>query len=518
MAKAGTSAVLLDPQWPAELVSRVLERAEPVGQIRADDVRAVLVRAGSRPGPVPPGPVPPGPVPPEPVPLDSVAYQVHTSGSTGQAKSVGVTRRALAHRAATHRDAYAIRPADRSAWLTSPGASMSSVELWPNLTAGASVHLPGPDVVASPVDLRDWLIAERITNAFIPMPVGEALLRLDWPASCALRLITVGGDSVRNWPPRPLPFEVAVEYGSAEANAVCSGLAGPQRCTSRTIGPAQRSARPPIGRPWPDVDVFVLDEQLRPVAEGARGDLYVGGPELARGYLRNPALTAARFVPHPWGDGQRMYRTGDIVRRGPTGLLYHHGRVDAQEKILGHRVEPVEVEAVLLQQPGVSAAVVTGRTDPFGDRRLVGYLLEQDAVDLGELRAFARRRLPPHMVPSVFLNLAEFPLNGSGKIDRLRLPEPPWPAPEAAPARPAPAGDVVIAGLLVLWSAELGGDDISPAADFRKAGGDSLHATRLLERVQERFGVRVRLRDFFREPTPAALARQIRMLRDAQQS
>lgn len=521
IAKSGCCAVLLDPEWPDHLLNRVLASAAPEGVITDAERRGPWSSASGwllGPGAGAGEPVPPSRAgsPALEVPLDGLAYRVHTSGSTGRPKSVGVTHRALAHRAATHRAAYRIQPASRSAWLTSPGSSMSSVELWPNLTAGASIHLPGAGVAASPTELRDWLVATRITNAFIPMPVGEALFGLEWPGGSALRLITVGGDSVRRWPAAALPFEVAVEYGSAEANAVCSGLAPPGRCTSITVGPAGRGTRPPIGRPWPDVVAEVLDERLRPVPDGELGELCVGGPELARGYLGDPALTAERFVPDPRRPGSRLFRTGDLARRDSAGLLHHHGRADAQEKILGYRVEPAEVEAVLLRHPGVTGAIVTGRTDPHGDRRLVGYLIGRPGLELRELRGFARARLPAHMVPTVFVLVPGFPLTTGRKVDRRSLPDPAWPglAEPGLPARPT-RGDAVLADVLDLWSRELDGHTASAETDFRDAGGDSLHATRLLRRIGERFGVQVKLRDFFRDPTPAALARRIHAVHDS---
>lgn len=521
VAKAGASGVLLSPDWPDRHLERVVTMSGPAGLI-ADEGGV----PGMGPGTwhvaaaAPDLGMPSAPDPGLPPALDSIAYLVLTSGSTGEPKLVGVTHRALAHRALTHVNGYGIGPDDRSTWLTPPGSSISAAEIWPNLAAGASLHMPAPDVAASPAELRDWLVAQRITHAFIPMPSGEALFMLPWPVTCALRLITVGGDSVRRWPPHSLPPEVAVEYGSAEANGVCSGLATPGRCTSRTAGPVLRRARPPIGRPWQDIDALVLDGRLQPVPDGQPGELCVGSPELSRGYLGNAALTAERFVPHPWRAGQRVYRTGDIVRRDPDGLLHHHGRADAQEKILGHRIEPAEVEAVILEHPGIASAIVTGQTDPRGDRRLVGYLIERAPVDDGELRAFARSRLPAYMVPSVFVRLTEFPLTANHKVDRRGLPQPRWPEPGSqGPRRPGPevaascGPDPVLEDVLVVWSQLLGA--ASPETGFREAGGDSLHASRLLAQIQERFAVRIPLREFLREPTPARLARLIRAKRDS---
>lgn len=519
--KSAASAVLVDPDWPAEALQRVLTMADP---------RLVL---GS--SPVPPfpalrsawvcigGEVADGPDAGNPgraIRPDAVACWVATSGSTGTPKIVGVTHRALAHRARTHGEGYRIRPGDRSSWLSPPGASVSAVELWPFLAAGGSVHVPPAPTVAAADELRDWLVEQRIDKAFVPMPVGEALLTLPWAAGTALRLLTVGGDSVRVWPPDGLPFEVAVEYGSAEANGVTSCLVPwEDRYTSGLVPADEAVSPPPIGRPWPDVEAWVLDDMMRPLPDGQTGELYVGSPELARGYLNQPAETALRFVPHPWREGARLYRTGDLVRRGPSGLLFHCGRVDAQVKILGQRVEPAEVEAVLLRQPEVAAAVVVARPDPHGDPRLVAYLVPRQALDAGSLRSRLRSHLPAHMVPSRFEPMTELPRNEGGKVDRRRLPEPAWSrreersdatGPALAPPAAPEARDPIGSWVANEWAAELGLAPVSMADDFLSAGGDSMRASRLVSRAREHFGVPVRLREFVREPTPEALCRTIR--------
>lgn len=487
--KAGAAALLLDPSWP---VARVRETLASTGARLL--VTADADAADSAP-------------PPVDVHLDNLAYLVHTSGSTGTPKTVAVTHRALAHRAATHRTCYGIAPSDRTSWLSPPGSSISAVELWPYLTAGASVHVVEPEVATSPAELRDWLVEQGITKAFLTMPVAELALRLAWPRDAALRLVAVGGDAVHAWPPATLPFEVAVEYGAAEANAVTSCLTPPtDRLTSATVAPAEREQRPPIGRPWPDVDVALVDEELRPVAAGEIGELCVAGPELARGYLGDPAATAERFVPDPSGEpGRRMYRTGDLARLRPDGRLVHEGRADRQAKVSGHRVDLVEVEGVLLAHEAVEAAVVAADPDGLAGSRLTAYVVARPPLSPATLAAAAAAALPPYCVPARFVFLDRLPLNAGLKIDRAALAEP---EPEP-PAAPSLAGDPVEQEIRALWQAVLGGSE--PASDdhFFRCGGTSLLAGALVARIRERWQVPLRLRDLIRSPTPAKLARRV---------
>jgi amino acid adenylation domain-containing protein len=496
--KAGAAAALLDPAWPRRRLDRALDALRPEVVIDGAELAALLDAGRTAAVDVP-------------VALDNVAYLVQTSGSTGAPKSVGVLHRALAHRAWTHRDGHRIEASDRTSWLTPPGSSISSVELWPYLAAGASVHAAGASIVASPAELRDWMVAQRITKAFVTMPLAEALYGLDWPPETELVQMTVGGDSVRVWPRERLPFEVAVEYGCAEASGVTSCLAPPHaRCTSATVTPAERRRRPPIGRPWPDVRADVVDEALAPLPHGELGELVVASPELARGYVGDPRATAERFVPDPRGAaGGRVYRTGDFARRRPDGLLEHRGRIDAQVKIDGHRVEPADVEAALLAHPRVAAAVVTAATDPAGNRRLAAYLVPAGAVDVDAVRSHASERLPAHMAPAAYVVLPRLPVGISGKVDRAGLPAPDWTLREDDGAAPEERGPLD-RELLAVWAEVTGAAPARMDEHFFERGGDSLAAGRLVARVRDRFGVRLRLRDFVRDPTPAGVARRLR--------
>ncbi len=528
--RRNAATVLLDPGWPGPLIEGHLRRMQPVARLVGPDAGtdvsaagAVSSRAGRAVLVVDRDERRPDPAlvhrPAEPVALDDVAWVVFTSGSTGRSKAVEVTHRALAHRASTHQVAYGLGARSRASWLTPPGSSISSVEIWPVLAAGGCLRVGGPDVGADPVQLRDWLVGERVSTAFLTMPVGAAVVAEPWP-DAELRLVTLGGDSVHRWPDPALPFEVAVEYGCAEASAVTSCLVPPDRLTSWTVPEADRPTRPAVGRPWPEVEVWLLDQRMRPVPDGSPGELFVGGPELSRGYRGDPGATARAFVPHPWSSGQRLYRTGDLARRDAAGRVHHLGRIDHQVKIRGHRVEPAEVEAALLRHPGVVAAVVTGRADPRGQSRLVAYVVPAGSMpEAAALRAVVAERLPAPMVPTAILELPRLPLNAAGKVDRGRLPDPDWsvlpggaaatepsdePGPD--PNGSVPAGDLERV-VRRAWTEILGAAPTAGSIDFVSAGGDSLLASRLLASVARGIGTRVRMRDFFTEPTPDGLVR-----------
>ncbi|MFD7865267.1 AMP-binding protein [Streptomyces sp. NPDC059783] len=454
---------------------------------------------------------------------DALAYAVLTSGSTGEPKAVAVTHRSVAHSTATHGAAHRVVPGDRSAWMAPPGASSAVGEIWPYLAAGASVVVPPEDTTASPAATRRWILEQGVTTAYVSMPLAERLHSLDWPEDTPLRLMTVGSDVVRRWARPHLPFEVAVSFGSAEANGISSSLTPwPERITSHTASPALRAARPPVGRPWPDVTVRVTTPGLREAAPGHRGELTVSGPEIALGYLGDPARTAVRFVPDPFGTtpGARLYRTGDLCTLPEDGLLRHHGRTDRQIKIRGHRVDPAEVEAVLLDRPGVTDAVVTAEPGPDGTARLAAHLVAAPDVTAGQLRTAAAAALPAHAVPAVWTAWAELPRTANGKVARDLLATAPGarplPAgPAAAPPAASGTGEAdgrLLEPVLAAWREALRNPACSADDDFFDLGGDSLTAAVLTEALAEDLGLRVRLRDVFTRPTPRRLAAHLTAL------
>ncbi|HEV2736692.1 MAG TPA: condensation domain-containing protein, partial [Longimicrobiaceae bacterium] len=340
----------------------------------------------------------------------------------------------------------------------------------------------------------------RITVAFAPTPTAEALLALEWPADAPLRLLLTGGDALRGRPRSELPFALVNNYGPTENTVVA---------TSGTVAAGQGSGRAPgIGRPIDNVRAYVLDAHFGPAPVGVPGELCVGGAQVARGYLGRAGLTAAAFVPDPFGGaGARMYRTGDRVRWLASGELEFLGRLDRQVKVRGFRIEPGEVEAVLRQAPGVADAVVEVRADARGERRLVGYVVAPEARREAVV-SFARARLPEYMVPSALVALETLPLTPSGKVDRRALP-----APEAANDEDAAPSTPTEEVLAAIWAEVLGTERVGARTSFFALGGHSLLATQVVSRVRRVFAVELPLRAVFEAPTVAGLAARVERAR-----
>ena len=440
-----------------------------------------------------------------PAPMDIVvssenlAYVIYTSGSTGRPKGVELSHRALMNLVLWHRRAFGISPADRGTQIAGLAFDASVWELWPYLTAGASIHIPDEESRAHPEKLRDWLLAERITVPFLATPLAEAMLELPWPEESDLRYVLTGGDRLHRPPPPGLPFTLVNNYGPTENAVVSTSTETPPR------SPDGAEAAPPIGRAVDGTRVYVLDRHLSPVPFGVPGELFVAGDSLARGYLDRPGLTAERFLADPWGPpGSRMYRTGDLVRLARDGNVDFLGRNDFQVKIRGFRVELGEIEATLQSLPKVAEAVVV--VDPGdGDPRLVAYVAPDD-LDPGALRTALRDHVPGYMVPAVITTLARLPLSPSGKVDRSALPAP-GPAPVAAKAvAPRTQLERTIAEV---WCDVLGLPSVGTADSFFDIGGHSMLLVKVNARLARQLEREISMVAMFRYPTVAALARHL---------
>ncbi|HST62951.1 MAG TPA: amino acid adenylation domain-containing protein, partial [Longimicrobium sp.] len=433
------------------------------------------------------------------------AYVVYTSGSTGTPKGVAVEHAGLLALCAWHADAFGVTEADRATQLASPGFDASAWELWPYLTRGASIDVVPEEVRTDPPALRDWLAARSITVSFIPTPVAEPLLALEWPASTPLRWMLTGGDRLQSRPGIDLPFALSNNYGPTECTVVAT--------SGRVSSEGERA--PDIGGPIANTRVYVLDGGMRVLPAGIPGELFIGGAQVARGYLGRAGLTADRFVPDPFGGtaGARLYRSGDKVRWLADGTIEYLGRLDEQVKVRGFRIELGEVEAVLRQHAGVRECVVIAREDRPGDRRLAAYVVG-DGVSAADLRAHLRRVLPDYMVPSAFLLLDALPLTANGKLDRKALPAPEPVSAEAEYVAPRTPTEEVLAGILAEL---LGVDRVGIEDNFFELGGHSLMGTRVMSRVRAVLGVELPLRALFEGPTVARLAARVEVIRRAGQ-
>lgn len=498
--RAGGACLPLDPAYPPSRLREMVDAAGPATAVvtRAglaerfgSEVPVLLVdeRRGGPPAPL----IPAGP--------EDVAYVIFTSGSTGVPNGVLLTHRGLVSHHLAVVDLYGLGPGDRVLQFCSLGFDASIEEMFPSWAAGATVvHRPDDVPLLGPEWLR-WLRDQRITVLNLPTAYWHAWVRdLDRSGERVpddVRLVVVGGEPAlgpvfRTW--RRLAGDRVRwvnAYGPTEAT-----------CMSTFYEPAADPAPdpgegwdPPIGRPLPGTTLRVVDEALHPVAAGTTGELLIGGPGLARGYLGDPELTGRRFVDGP----PRMYRTGDLVRELPGGDLAYVGRADGQVKIHGFRVECGEVEAALARHPAVAACAVVARDDPPGERRLAAFVVARTPVGERELRLFLADRLPAHMVPAVFGFVDALPLTEHGKVDRAALPTP---VPVSRPG-PAPSGGQERMG--GIWAAVLGvpATSIGPDDDFFDLGGHSLLATQVMARVREEFGTQTPLRVLFECPTVA---------------
>jgi amino acid adenylation domain-containing protein len=436
-----------------------------------------------------------------------LAYVIYTSGSTGAPNGVLIEHASLCNLIFWHRHVFAVTEADRATQIASPAFDAAVWELWPYLTAGASIHVPTDEVRADPVALRDWLIAERVTMSFLPTALAEAVLTLDWPAELSLRCLLTGGDTLHRYPSPDLSFAVVNNYGPTEGTVVATS--GVVRPNPNPLG------APSIGKPIANVRAYVVDDRLDPVAVGTPGELLIGGAGVARGYLNRPALTDEKFIPDPFcgTPGARLYRTGDLARQRPDGEIEFLGRADQQVQIHGNRIELGEISATLNRHPAVRSSVVVVGEHASQERRLIAYVVAADGrpPDTAQMRAHLAQHLPNYMVPAAFVCLEQLPLTPNGKVDRAALPAPSAANTEQPPDSLRPENELeqvlerVVAELLDL-------DRVGVDANFFMLGGHSLLGAQLVTRIGDCFGVAMSLRSLFDNPTVAGIATEVERL------
>ncbi|MEU2794174.1 amino acid adenylation domain-containing protein [Streptomyces sp. NPDC007100] len=510
--KAGAAYLPVDPAHPDDRIAHMLEEAGPAAVITSRGLAARL-----SPGPATPvilaeeadrtlSGLPgtdltaaerPAYAPAHP------AYVVFTSGSTGRPKGVVMPAGPLVNLLAWHERTAPAPAGARVAQFTAIGFDVSLQELLSALTSGRTLVVCPEAVRADPAAMVEWLRRHEVNELFAPNLVIDALCQAATEQGAelpALREVAQAGEALvptaamRSFFARP-GRRLRNHYGPSESHVVTAA--------SLAEDPGAWPAAPPIGAPIDNSRCYVLDERLRPVPPGVRGDLYLAGRTLARGYLGRPGLTAERFVPSPFGPaGERMYRTGDVARWTPDGELEYLGRADRQVKIRGFRIEPGEIETALAGHPAVASAAVLVREDSPGIKRLVAYVVPADGtgLDVPPVREHLARTLPDYMVPTGFVVLDRLPLTAHGKLDWRALP-----APEAE-ARGRAARDEREAVMCRLFAETLGLEEVSIDDSFFELGGHSLLATRLLARVRAELGTELTVRQLFETPTVAGLA------------
>ncbi|MFB7557244.1 non-ribosomal peptide synthetase [Streptomyces brevispora] len=495
--RAGAGFVPLDAGYPAERLR----------WIAADSAMAALIAsavpAGLEDVPV----IDPDAAAPEGGPAVGIhprntAFVYYTSGSTGRPKGVVIDHGCAASRVEWIARRYELGPGRQVVHKTPLIFDVAIWEIFATLGAGATILLAEAGTETDVPYLAELLATPDTTLAhFVPSMLDMYLATVSATKYPGLDRVQTSGESVPTAMLRRFAAHFDIEldnaYGQTETSEVAlwSGRDWPD------------GSGVPMGRAVNGYRLFVLDEALRPVAAGVVGELYVAGVDgLARGYLGRPALTAERFLPHPWPvtPGERLYRTGDLAVREDDGLLHYAGRSDGQAKVGGVRVEPGEIEEVLRGHPAVEQAAVRIREDEPGAKEIVAYLVGPDAV-VPDVAEYAAGYLSRYLLPTVYVKLAALPLTPSGKVDRQTLPAP------TAQDRGARAGvsettSLIESQLAEVWRDLLNVEEIGRRQNFFEAGGTSLSALQMLHRVKTRFGVAVTVRQFFSAPTIAGVA------------
>ncbi|HYZ16397.1 MAG TPA: amino acid adenylation domain-containing protein, partial [Candidatus Acidoferrum sp.] len=506
--KAGGAYVPLDPQYPDERLRFIIRdsgarvvvtQARLRDRIAGTSVPIILIDGASDES--------------EREPCDAVsgarggdapAYIIYTSGSTGKPKGVIVPHRAVT-RLVIATDYVPFGPDLTIAQISNFSFDAATFELWGALLHGARLVIVPKDVLLSPPDFLALLQREQIGAMFVTTAFFNQLARLSPGAFANVRYLLTGGEQVDPGAMRAVlaaarPAKLIHVYGPTETTTFASAYAVDE------LGDKLDESIP-IGRPIANTRLYVLDPRRRPVPIGVAGELYIGGPGVAIGYLNAPELTAQHFVPDPFDDAPPgvLYRTGDRVRYRPDGAIEFLGRLDRQVKIRGFRVEPQEVETILARHPAVDAAVVDVEEDGSGSKRLAAYIVprETQASNAHDLRAFLARTLPDYMLPATLSIVDAVPLTPNGKIDRHALRASSRPA---APATVDEERNPLELHLALLWDELLRCGPIGPTDDFFALGGHSLLVVLLMRRIEETFGRRLPVSTLFAEPTIRHLA------------
>ena len=448
---------------------------------------------------------------------EHLAYVVYTSGSTGRPKGVLIEHQAIAAHCGAIIQAQELSADDCTLQFNSFTFDASLEQILPPLLVGARLVLRGPEVW-SPADLLYRVKEHQLTVITVPCDYWHEVIS-EWATAPQqlsgqrLRLVIAGGDrlppeAVQLWRQSPLRsarlFNV---YGPTEATITTTIFDIP-----RHVEREQPGASIPIGRPLPNRTIYILDKAGQPVPEGVAGELHIGGKSLARGYLNHPELTAQRFIADPFSQQPqaRLYKTGDLVRYLPGGIIEFLGRADHQVKIRGFRVELGEIEAAIKLHPAVHQTLVVVREDAPGVKRLVAYVVPQPAQEtsqlVAQLRGLLKERLPDYMIPVAFVLLESFPLNAGGKFDRHALPVPDFTDTERQErfVTPRTLLEKIVAGI---WAEVLGIKQVSIHDDFFALGGHSLLAMRLFDRIGQVCGKKLPLSTLFAGATVEHLAK-----------
>ena len=510
--KAGGAYVALDPAHPTDRLAFMLEDTQvtvlltegaladalppqAARLVRLDAERETVARESAEPFRVAVRP-------------ENLAYVINTSGSTGRPKGAMLPHRGVVNSVWWMQSRYGLTARDRTLFKTPLGFDASVWELFWPLFFGASLFVSRPGGQKDTAYLARRAAEHNVTLLyFVPSMLSVFLDEPGLEELSALRYVVCGGE--------PIAPETVERFHARLAAELHHSYGPTETSIGSTEWTCERGGRRPvipIGRPFANTQIYLLDPSMQPVPVGTPGEMYIGGDGLARGYLYRPGLTAERFVPDPFSadPGARLYRTGDLARYLPDGLIEFAGRVDHQVKVRGLRIELGEIESVLTEHEAVKEAVVLAREDAPGDKRLVAYAVAAGAERPAhaELAARLRAKLPEYMVPSGFVWLDAWPLMANGKVDRRRLPAPGAERPELAHAYVAPRSELerIIAGV---WQQALGVERVGVRDNFFDLGGHSLRMLQVNGKLREALGREVSMVEMFQYPTVSALAEHL---------
>ena len=518
VVKAGGAYLPLDPRYPKDRLTFMLEDAKPAVVLTQYELKELLPHVTERLVAIDADwaeiqwedatdvlcPVRP----------ENLAYVIYTSGSTGRPKGCQITHANVVRLFQATQHWYGFNDSDVWTMFHSYAFDFSVWELWGALIYGGRLVVVPYVLSRSPEEFYRLLEEEKVTvlnqtpSSFRQLMHAEE--RLGTSSALALRYVIFGGEALEMQSLRPW-FErhgdrkpqLVNMYGITETTV---------HVTYRPLSMSDTAAGSVIGRPIPDLQVYLLDRHLQPAPIGVPGEMYVGGAGVARGYLNRPELNRERFTPdmfRPVGASNRLYKSGDLARRLANGDIEYLGRIDQQVKIRGFRIELGEIETALAQHPAVKHAVVVVREDTPGDKRLVAYLVaDGEAPTSDDLRTQLKRSLPEYMIPSAFVALTSFPLTANGKVDRPALPAPDGQmlgSSEEFVAPRTPTEQMIAS----IWSEVLRITTVGVHQDFFVLGGHSLLATQVISRIQKQFERDVPLRMLFEHSTVAELARAL---------
>jgi amino acid adenylation domain-containing protein/non-ribosomal peptide synthase protein (TIGR01720 family) len=445
---------------------------------------------------------------------ENLAYVIYTSGSTGQPKGTLITHHAVINHSWAIASRLDFQTGERGLQFHSISFDAAVEELFPLWFKGGAVVLPGAGLLVPDTGFLRMIEQQKLTVLNFPVSYWhewvKELSRAEERLPDCLRLVIVGGEKVSV--ERFIAWQKVAgddvrwvnTYGPTEATVSATIYEPPSSMEERLS-----LTDVPIGVPISNVQMYILDQSLHPVPVGVTGELYIGGAGLARGYLRQPAQTAEKFIPNPYGSeaGARLYRTGDLARFRANGEIEFVGRVDHQVKVRGFRIELGEIETLLSRHPSVSLALAIVREDGPTAKRIVAYIVSEEGTPpaASELRAYLQERLPEYMLPAAFVMLDQLPLTPGGKVDRRALPAPEQVRTQASDGSSASPRNATEETLAAIWSQVLGIKRVGIHDNFFELGGDSILSIQVIARTNQA-GLQLTPKQIFEHRTIARLA------------